>query len=150
MTINGLFSACSLTATSNEPMCCRYEGKKKLTAIPANHGEIIGVRSELEVLLGLPQALELHGQLALLHLVVGERPQVGRETELVADPYEPLGRIVLIPLDSIAVVHRELVVEVVVPLAVCDERGDHMVARGVLVVKRRLPEPVCKGVDTER
>lgn len=128
----------------------RYEGTRKLTTFPADHGELIGVGRELEALLGLPQTLQLHGELALLHLIVGERLQVGRESDLVADPDEPLGRIVLVPLDSVSVVHGELVVEVVVSFAVCDERGDHMVTRSVLVVERRLPEPVCKGVHTER
>ena len=101
------------------------------------------------MLLGLPQTLELHGQLALLHLILGERLQVGRETELEADPNKPLRRVVLVPFDRIAVVHRELVMEVVVSFAIRDECGDHVVTRGVLVVKRCLPEPVGEGVDAE-
>ena len=59
-----------------------------------------------------------------------------RQPELLAHPDEPLGGIVLVPLDRVAVVHGELVVEVVVPFADGDEGGDEVVARGVLVVER--------------
>ena len=40
--------------------------------------------------------------------------QVAGKTELLAYPDEPLRGVVLVPFDGIAVVHRELVVEVVV------------------------------------
>ena len=75
---------------------------------------------------------------------------MGCQTELGCDPDEPLGRVVLVPLDRVAEVHRELVVEVVVALADRRERGDEVVARGVLVVERRLAEPVRERVDAER
>lgn len=101
------------------------------------------------MLLGLPQTLKLHGQLALPHFILGERLQVGREAELVADPDEPLCRVVLVPLDCVAVIYRELVVEIVIPLSVRNERSNHMVTGRVLVVKWRLPKPVRKGVDAE-
>ena len=53
-------------------------------------------------------------------------------------PNEPLGGVVLVPLHAVAVVARELVVEVVVALADRDNRGDERVARGVAV-------GVCRG-----
>ena len=71
------------------------------------------------------------------------------ETELLHDPDEPLSRVILVPLDGVTVVHGELVVEVVVTLADGAERGDHVVARGVLVVEGGLTKPVGKGVDAE-
>ena len=71
------------------------------------------------------------------------------ETEPRANGDKPLGRVVLVPLDGIAVVHRELVVEIVVALADRAQRGDHMVARGVLVVERSIAQPVREGVDAE-
>lgn len=64
------------------------------------------------------------------------------EPDFLAGGDEPFGGVVLVPLDRVAVVHGELVVEVVVPLADGDEGGDHVVSRGVLVVEGRLAEPV--------
>ena len=44
---------------------------------------------------------------------------MGRQSQLATTPNEPLRRVVLVPLDRVSVVHRELVVEVVVALADC-------------------------------
>ena len=100
------------------------------------------------ILLGA-ETLQLHRKLALLDLVVGERLEVRREAELAAHPDEPLRRVVLVPLDRVAVVHRELVVEVVVTLADGDEGSDHVVTRGVLVVEWCLTKVVSEGVNAE-
>lgn len=75
---------------------------------------------------------------------------MAREAELLHHPDEPLRRVVLVPLDRVAVVARELVVEVVVPLADGAERGDQVVARRVLVIEGRFAEVVCEGVHAER
>ena len=103
----------------------------------------------LQTILLLPQPLQLHRKLPLLDLIIREDLEMAREADLLAGPDEPLGRVVLVPLDCVAVVHRELVVEVVVALADGDERGDEVVARGVLVVERRVAEPVRERVDAE-
>lgn len=66
------------------------------------------------------------------------------------DNNEPLGGVVLVPLDSVAVVHWELMVKVMIAFAECDERSDEMVARRVLVVKRLFSQPMRKRIDTER
>jgi len=66
------------------------------------------------------------------------------EAKDLADPNEPLCWVVLVPFDGVSVVHGELVVKVVVSLADCDEGGNEVVARCVLVVKRSLPEPVSE------
>jgi hypothetical protein len=50
------------------------------------------------------------------------------QPELLAHPDEPLDQTVLVPLDHVAVVHGELVVEVVVPFTDGDEGGDEVVA----------------------
>ena len=71
------------------------------------------------------------------------------QTKLLHSPDEPLGRVVLVPFDSVSVVHRELVVEVVVTLSDGDEGGDHVIARCVLIIERSLAEPVSEGIDTE-
>ena len=62
---------------------------------------------------------------------------------------EPLGGVVLVPLYGISVVHGKLVMEIVVPLAKGQEGGEEVITRGVLVIERRLPEPVGEGVDAE-
>lgn len=120
-----------------------------LTALPANDGKVVAVRGPSQALLLLTEALELHRKLALLHFVVRELLEVASETKLVADPDEPLGGVVLVPLDRVAVVHGELVVEVVVAFANRAKGGDHVVARSVLVVERRLTEPVRERVHAE-
>ena len=96
------------------------------------------------------QLLELHRKLPFADLVVGEDLEVAGESELLHGPNEPLGRVILVPLDSVTVVHGELMVEVVIAFADGDERGDHVVAGSVLVVEGTLAEPVSEGVDTER
>ena len=60
------------------------------------------------------------------------------EAHFLTRPNEPFGGIVLIPFNSVAIVHGELMVEVVVPLANRDERSRKVIARRVLVVERRF------------
>ena len=72
------------------------------------------------------------------------------KAEHAAKRDKPFRRVILIPLDGIPVIHRELVVEVVVTLADGHKRSDEMVARSVLVIKRRLAKVMSKRVDTER
>jgi hypothetical protein len=75
--------------------------------------------------------------------------------EMTCKPYfltsvdKPLCGIVLIPFDSITVVHRELVVEIVVTFTDSDECSGKVVARGMLVVEWRFAKPVCKRVDAK-
>lgn len=71
------------------------------------------------------------------------------ETELLASPDEPFGGIILVPFDSVTVIHRELMVEVVITFTNCREGGEDMVAGTVLVVKGSISEPVSKRVNTE-
>ena len=70
--------------------------------------------------------------------------EVRSKSELLANPNEPLGGVVLVPLDCIPVVHRELMVEVVVAFPNGDECGNQVIARSVLVVERRFAQPVSK------
>jgi len=69
--------------------------------------------------------------------------------KLLCRPYKPFGRIVLIPLDSIAIVHWELVMKVVVPFTNCHESSSEVVSRSMFVIERRLSEPVSKRVDAK-
>lgn len=88
-------------------------------------------------------------QTTLLDLVGTELLQVVGETELLPDPDRPLGGVILVPFDGVAVVGGELVVEVVVALAESDQSGDNVVTGRVAVIEGLVSEPVGEGVDAE-
>lgn len=118
------------------------DGPTRLTTLPTDHRQFVNVWWPGQSILSLAELLELHGELALADLVLGEHLEVAGEAEFGAHPDEPLRRVVLIPPDGVAVVHWELVVEIVVALADGDQRGDEMVARGVFVVEWGFTEPM--------
>ena len=60
------------------------------------------------------------------------------------DPYKPFRGIVLIPSDGIAVIHGELVVEIMVTLANCHKSSSEVVSWCVLIIERSLSKPVSK------
>ena len=109
------------------------------TRLPRDDGEVARFLWPLDRVLLSTKTLERLREHALLDLVLGEDLEVARKTKPGADPDEPLRRVVLVPLDRVAVVHGELVVEIVVALADGDERGDEVVARRVRVAQ----ESVC-------
>lgn len=78
---------------------------------------------------------------------MGKSLQLRRQPKPGAEVDEPFCRVVLIPLDPIAVVNRELVVEVVVSLPGSDDGRKKVVAGGVLVVKWGVAKGVGEGVD---
>ena len=75
--------------------------------------------------------------------------EVVGQAELLPHPDGPLGGVVLVPLNGIAVVRGEFVVEVVVAFAEGGKGSDHVITGGVAVIKGLLAQPVGKGVDTE-
>ena len=85
----------------------------------------------------------------LLNLIGSKLFEIVGETELLPHPYGPLGRIILVPLDSIAVVGGEFVVEVVITLTKCDKGSNNMVPGRVAVIKRLVTKPMSKRVDAE-
>ncbi len=70
-----------------------------------------------------------------------------RQSNFGAKRDEPFGGVVLIPPDSVAIISRKLVMKVVISFPKGDERGDQMVPGRMLVVERRLPEPVSERVE---
>ena len=74
---------------------------------------------------------------------------MGSETKDRHGRDEPLGRIVLEPLDGVSEIHRELVVEVVVAFSDGAEGGEEVVTGSVLVIERLVSEPMGERVDTE-
>lgn len=117
--------------------------------VPVNDGKLLEWESPVKLRALLVELLLLLLKAALLDLILAESLEVGGEAELLPGPDAPLGRVVLVPLDSVAVVGRELVVEVVVTFAEGDQCSDDVVTRAVPVVKRLLAEPVGKRVDAE-
>lgn len=53
------------------------------------------------------------------------------------------------PFDSISVVHRELVVEIVIALPNGDEGSNYVISGRMLVVERCLAKPVSERVDAK-
>lgn len=84
-----------------------------------------------------------------LDLVGTELLQVVGKTELLPAPDRPLGGVILPPVQGVAVVGGELVVEVVVALTKRHQRGEDMVTRRVAVIKWLVAQPMGKRVDTE-
>ena len=75
--------------------------------------------------------------------------QVRSKADFLAYPDEPFSRIVLVPSEGIAVVHWELMVKVVVTFTNGHKSGNKMVARRVLIIERRISQPMCQRVDAE-
>lgn len=85
----------------------------------------------------------------LFDFVGTELLQVVGESELLHGPDHPLGGVILVPLDSVAVVRGEFVVEVVVTFTEGDNGGDKVVTGRVAVIEGLFTEPVGERVDTE-
>jgi len=120
-----------------------------LEVVPRDDREVVTRLGPVQLLALLLQLDELHGVLTLLDLVVGESLEVGSEAESRSSPDEPLGGVVLVPLDGVSEVHGELVVEVVVTLSDGAKSGEEVVARRVLVVEWLVFEPVGQRVDAK-
>jgi len=117
--------------------------------IPCEDGKVVRRFRPLDLFGSSLDLLHLHGELTGLDLVVGESLELRSETELVASEDEPLGGVVLVPLDGVAEVLGELVVEVVVTFSYGNESGNPVVLGRVLVVEGSVSEPVGERVDAE-
>ena len=123
--------------------------RDKLTAIPCDNGQIIGRSGPLHFIGLLLEFLELHCQLTLADFVIGEGLEMRREAEPRHGSDEPFGGVVLVPFNSVTVIHRELMMEVVISFANGYKCGDKVVTRSVFVIEWGLSEIVCKTVDAE-
>jgi hypothetical protein len=117
--------------------------------VPLDDGQLLKGNTPVELLALLVDLLLQLLNTALLNLVGAELLQVGGKAKLGPQPDGPLGRVVLVPLNSVAVVGRELMVEVVVTLAKSDESSDDVVTGRVAVVEGLVAEPVGKRVNAE-
>ena len=97
----------------------------------------------------LVEPLEFHCELTFLDFVLREDLEVRSKADELHGCDEPLGGIILIPFDGIAIIHWELVMEVMVTLSEGDKRGENVIARSMLVVEGSFTEPVSERVDTE-
>ena len=117
--------------------------------VPVDNGELFKGNTPVESSTLLVELLLELLDTALFNLVGAELLEVVGEAELLPDPDVPLGGVVLPPLDGVAVIRGELVVEVVVSFTKGDEGGDDVVTGRVAVIERLLAEPVGKRVDAE-
>jgi len=117
--------------------------------IPVNDGQLLKRNTPVKLRTLLVELLLELLNTSLLNLVLAELLEVRCEAELLPSPDAPLSGVVLPPLNSVAVVGGELVVEVVVSLAKGNESSDDMVTRRVAVVEGLVTEPVGQGVDAE-
>jgi hypothetical protein len=75
---------------------------------------------------------------------------VAGEAQQLTNRNEPFRGVILIPFNRIAIVHRELVVEIVVTFANRHKRRHQVVSRSMLIIKRRFTKPVSERVDAKR
>lgn len=92
----------------------------------------------------LVELLEFHCKLTLFDFVLREDLKVRSKAKELHACDEPLGGVILVPLDGVAVVHWELVMEIVVTLSEGDKRGEDVIARSVLIVEGSLTKPVSE------
>lgn len=120
-----------------------------LVGLPVDDGKLLQGNTPVEGLSLLVELLLELLETALLDFVLLELLEIRGQTELLPDPDAPLGRVILVPLDGIAVIRWEFVVEVVVPLSERDQSGDDVVPGRVAVIEWLVAEPVGEGVDAE-
>lgn len=97
----------------------------------------------------LVEPLEFHCELTFFDFVLREDLEVRSKADKLHGCDKPLGGIILIPLDGIAIVHGELVMEVMVTLSEGDKRGENVIARSMLIVEGSLTKVVSERVDAE-
>lgn len=95
---------------------------------PLHHWKLVKRYTPVELGALLVEFLLLLLEPTFVNLVLLELLQVVGETELLPNPDGPLGGIVLMPFDGVAVIRGEFVMEVVVSLAESDKSSDDMVS----------------------
>ena len=120
-----------------------------LICIPVDDGELLEGNAPVESLSLLVELLLKLLETALLNFVLLELLKIVGESELLPHPDGPLGWVILMPFDGVAIVRGELVVEVVVTFSESDESGNDVVTRRVAVVKGLITKPVGQRVNAE-
>jgi hypothetical protein len=134
------------TGNSNETLASLGLGDE---VVPVNNRELLQGNTPIE---GRTLLVELLLELldtTLLDFVLAELLEVVCEAELLPEPDAPLGGIILVPLDGVAVIRGELMMEVVVTLAEGEESSEDVVTRRVAVIEGLVTEPVSDRVDAE-
>lgn len=121
-----------------------------LEFVPGVDGQFFEGCTVLEPLLQSKQLLFLHLDPALGHFVRGERLEVIGETKEREELDKPFGGVILVEQDGVAVILRELMVEVVVSFTHRHKRSNPVVAWSVMVIEGVLTKEVSQTVDTER
>lgn len=117
--------------------------------VPLDDGELVQGHAPVEPCALLVQFLLLLLHAALFDLVLLELLEVEGQSHLLPTPNRPLGRVILMPFNCIAVVGGELVMKIMVAFAEGDNRGDDVITRAITVVERLVAKPVRQGVNAE-
>jgi hypothetical protein len=120
-----------------------------LVGIPVDDWELFERNTPVKSLSLLVKLLLELLEATLLDLILLELLEVICKAELLPDPDRPLGRVILMPFNSIPVVRWEFVMEVVVTLAESDDGSDNVITGRVAVVEWLITKPMCQRVDTE-
>lgn len=134
------------TSNSNESLAILGLGNE---VIPVDDGQLVQRSTPVEDSTLLVELLLQLLDTTLLDLVGTELLEIVGEAELLPGPDRPLGGVVLPPLNGVAVVGGELVVEVVVTLTQGDQSGNDVVTRRVAIVEGLVTEPVGQGIYAE-
>ncbi|KAH3665888.1 hypothetical protein OGAPHI_004077 [Ogataea philodendri] len=113
------------------------------------HWKLAQLRTPVELGSHSVDLLLLLLQNSLVNGVLREFLEVEGQADLRHAVNDNLGWVVLVPLQSVSVVRRELVVEVVVAFSESNQSGQDVVSWGSSVVKWLLSNPVSKRVHTE-
>ena len=117
--------------------------------VPGEDGQLLEGSAPVEGGALLVELLLHLLETALLDFVLGEGLEVVGKANELHEPDEPLCGVVLVPLDGVAEVAGELVVEVVIALTQGNQGSDDVVARRVAVIEGLVAEPVGQAVDAE-
>ena len=119
------------------------------TTLPINHGQVIRVRRPFEFILFSLEFLELHRQPPFVYLSLWEDAEMARQSKFVANRNKPLGWVPLVPLGSVPVIHRKLMVEIMISLPERHKGRQKMVPRCVLIIECTLAQPMSQRIDRE-
>jgi len=117
--------------------------------VPVNDWQLLQRNTPVKCLSLLVKLLLQLLETTLLDLVLLELLKIVCQAKLLPGPDSPFCRVILMPFDSVAVIRRELVVEVVVTFSEGNECSNDVITWGIAVIEGLITEPMCQGVNTE-
>ena len=120
-----------------------------LDVVLGKERELLNGKSPVESAHLVFKSLLRHLQATLLDFVIGEALKIEGETQNGHNPDGPLGRIVSVPVNAVAEIVGELVVEVVVSLTKGQEGDPGGVTRRMNIREGQITNVVSQRVDAE-